>query len=127
MRITRLPFMLVAILSVTLEACAPSTSQETLFETQASLEVAPNSGVATVKWVAPTQNDDDTPLTDLARYRLHYGTSRGVYTTTIDVGNVTNYTVTNLAVGHTYYFAVSAVNVFGDESPLSNIGSKRVD
>src|SRR6266576_1698458 len=44
--------------------------------------------------------------TDIAGYKLSYGTQSGTYTTTIDVGNVTSASVT-LNPGQ-YFFAVQA-------------------
>lgn len=52
-------------------------------------------------------------------YRIHYGTSPGNYTQTIDVGNVTEYMVSELQTDVIYYFVVSAYNEFG-ESGYSN-------
>ena len=43
-------------------------------------------------------------------FKVHYGTTSGQYTQTIDVGNVTSYTVTGLADSTRYYFAVSPYN-----------------
>lgn len=57
---------------------------------------------------------------DIAGYRMYYGTESGVYTQIINVGNVTNYTVTNLNVGPIYYFAVTCYNTSGLESEFSN-------
>lgn len=48
-------------------------------------------------------------------YKVRYGTTSGLGTT-IDVGNVTSYTVTSLTNGTLYYFAVSAYNGAGDGS-----------
>lgn len=56
---------------------------------------------------------------DLGGYRLYYGTSSGVYTTMVDVGNVTAYTVSNLSQGEIYYFAVTAYDAGGNESAFS--------
>ena len=70
-------------------------------------------------WDAPTTNADGTPLTDLAGYKIYYGTSSGSYTTTVDAGNVTTYNVPALPSG-TYYFAVTAVDTSGNESDYSN-------
>jgi len=61
------------------------------------------------------------PEADLAGYRIHYGIASGVYTTIIDAGLVTSYTVTGLTLGQTYFFAIVAydtslnTSVFSDE------------
>jgi hypothetical protein len=55
----------------------------------------------------------------LSGYKLYYGSASGSYQTTIDVGNVTTFTVTGLNPG-TYYFAVSAYDTTGNESGFSN-------
>jgi len=73
----------------------------------------------TLTWIPPTTNTDGSPLTDLSGYKLYYGTTSGSYSTTIDVGNVTTYTLTNLAYG-TYYFSVMAYDTAGNHSVNSN-------
>ena len=80
---------------------------------------------ATLSWDKPLTNTDGTALTDLAGYRLYYGTGAGTYTKTVDVGNVTTYTINTLAQG-TYYFAVKAVNSSGAESDFSNEAIKTI-
>jgi hypothetical protein len=57
---------------------------------------------------------------NLAGYRVHEGTFSGVYIQTIDVGNLTTATISNLTAGFTYYFVVSAYNTAGVESGPSN-------
>lgn len=59
---------------------------------------------------------DQNPETDIAGYRVHWGTTSGHYTETRDVGNFTTYKVTGLAQGTTYYFVVTAYNTIGLES-----------
>ena len=83
------------------------------------------SNAATLTWTAPATNTDGTALTDLAGYNVYYGTSAGNYTNKINAGNVTTYTVSNLAAG-TYYFAVTAYSSTGQESAYSNMGSKTI-
>ena len=63
---------------------------------------------------------DPNTEADLAGYKVYVGTASGVYTTTIDVGKVTTYTVTGLQPGNTYYFVVTAYNLSGFESGYSN-------
>jgi len=59
--------------------------------------------------------------TDVTGYMIHYGTEAGSYSQSIDVGNTTSYTVSNLIAGQTYYFAVTAYNNdVRDQSTYSN-------
>lgn len=83
------------------------------------------AGAATLSWTPPTQNTDGTSLTNLAGYRLSYGTSATALTSTIQIANpgTSSYIVSNLAPG-THYFAVRAYNSAGVESSNSNVVSK---
>ncbi len=85
------------------------------------------SGTATVSWTAPSLNTDGTPLTDLAGFRVYYGTSQSLLGTSDDAPGATTRQrlIDNLAAG-TWYFAVRAVNVNGAESANSNIAAKLV-
>jgi len=94
-----------------------------------SIEVTQVSlGSATLSWTAPTENMDGTPLTDLAGYKLYYGTSEGNYTKTISVDNpgIVTYVVDNLP-RDTYYFVATAYNNSGVESPYSGVAVKVVN
>ncbi len=83
-----------------------------------------NAGTATLLWAAPTTNTDGSPA-DVTGYRIYFGTESGRYTNTIDAGNTTTYTLTNLSPG-TYYFAVTAYNASGNESAYSDEVSKSI-
>ena len=85
-----------------------------------------NSG-AELSWTPPTQNTDGSALTNLAGYRISYGTSPTALTQRVQVANVgiTRYTIDNLSPG-TYYFAVSAYASNGTESENSNVATKIV-
>jgi hypothetical protein len=85
------------------------------------------SGTATVSWVPPTQNSDGTALTNLAGYKIDYGTSSGALTKTVQVASpgTASYTVTNLPSG-TWYFAVQSYTNSGSQSALSNVTSKTI-
>jgi len=63
---------------------------------------------------------DPNTESNLGGYYLYYGSSSGNYSQIIDVGLITNYSVTNLTDGWTYYFALTAVNTAGLESGYSN-------
>lgn len=88
--------------------------------------VSSYAGDVTLAWDAPLTKTDSTALNDLGGYKVHYGTSTGNYTRSIDVGNVTTYKVANLPDGYTYFFSVKAYNKAGQESTFSNEVSKAV-
>ena len=60
-----------------------------------------------------------------AGFKVHYGKSPKKYTRVINVGMVTSYTITGLAPG-TYYFAVTAYDSSGNQSPFSNVARKKI-
>lgn len=93
-----------------------------------TLTCSGGTDTARLTWTPPTQNEDGTPLTNLASYKiLHATTSAGVESgTAITIPAPANsYTVTGLPVG-VRYFGVKAVNASGVESVLSNISSKTI-
>jgi hypothetical protein len=91
--------------------------------TTLTVTAATTGGSARLAWGVPTTYTDGTPLTNLAGYKVYYGTSSGSYTRIIDVGNVTTYTINNLSSG-TYYFAVTAYDIQQIESSYSSEVSK---
>lgn len=71
----------------------------------------------TVAWDPNTEDD-------LAGYKVYYGTQSGNYDFVVDVGNVAQYTVSNLEPETQYYFAVTAYDTSGNESDFSEeVGS----
>jgi hypothetical protein len=74
----------------------------------------------TLGWEAPTQNSNGTPITDLAGYKIHYGTASANYTKVVAVSNpsLSRYVLDSLESG-TYFFAITAYNSKGIESTLS--------
>jgi len=71
-----------------------------------------HAGNVTLAWDASTGQN-------LAGYKLYFGTSSRNYTGSVNVGNVTSYTLTNLADGEMYYFAATAYDCYGNESDYS--------
>jgi len=57
---------------------------------------------------------------DLAGYRVYYGTASRTYGTPVNVGNVTSCPLTGLSPGVTYYLAVTAYDTQNNESGFSN-------
>jgi hypothetical protein len=56
---------------------------------------------------------------DLGGYMVYYGTSSRNYKYEVDVGEETSCTISNLYSGTTYYFAVTAYDIDGNESDYS--------
>ncbi len=82
----------------------------------------PTTGSATLTW-----SSNGEP--DLAGYKVYVGTQSGLYTVSgspFPVGRVASYTVMNLPRGYTYFFAISAYDSVGNESPLSVEVSKSI-
>ncbi len=86
-----------------------------------------SDGQATLSWTAPTQNADGSTLTDLAGYKIHYGTDPAALSKTITVSNatITTYLVEDLSPT-TWYFAITSVNAAGVESDYSNMANKAI-
>ncbi len=84
-------------------------------------------GAVTLSWTAPTLNTDGSPLTDLAGYKIYYGTEPGHYPETIELINpgLTTYVVEYL-MPNNYYFVVTAINSKGIESHYSAEARKQV-
>jgi len=85
-------------------------------------------GNVTLSWVAPTQNSDGSPLTNLAGYKVYYGKNSGRYDREIRIDNpgLTTYVVEQLSPD-TYYFAATSYNSFGIESSYSGEIAKTVN
>ena len=82
----------------------------------------PSTGSAALSWAPPTQNTDGSALTDLAGFRIRYGTSSSSLNQLIEIATpgVAAYVVTNLDSG-TWYFAVEAYNERGVTSSPSGV------
>ena len=105
-------------------------------------------GTATLTWDPPTTNVDSTPLTDLAGYKLYYGSASGSYIVTIDIScgilpcpgfsypitdserqekavtHPTIIAISGLEDNTTWYFAATALDTSANESGYSNEVSK---
>ena len=63
---------------------------------------------------------DPNPEPDVIGYRLHYGTSSGQYSHSVNVGQTTTAALTDLTEDTRYFAVVTAYNAAGLESPPSN-------
>jgi hypothetical protein len=122
-------FILLASLIITsLLGCGGGGSAAYLDTSTSSSEggqTATEGAVLTLTWDAPATNTDGSslnPATDLSLYKVYCGTASLMYTTVVNVTNPGTTTISqtlNLSPG-TYYFAVTTVDVSGQESSYSN-------
>ena len=103
-----------ASIPVTLTVTSGSTTNST-----SPTQLSSSATTATLSWAPSTS-------TNASGYKVYMGTASGVYSSSITVGNTTTYTSSNLGVGHTYYFAVTAYNGSGIESSYSSEVSKSI-
>lgn len=87
-------------------------------------------GTASLSWRPPAERVDgeSLPLTEIAGYRIYYGTRSGQYkyrVPPIDDAYTTSVTIEDLPVG-TYYFVMTTVDVNGLESGYSGEAVKVV-
>lgn len=77
--------------------------------------------------MAPTQNSDGSPLTNLAGFKIFYGTASNALNQVAQITNpgLTTYVIGNLSPA-TWYFSVKAFNSAGTESDFSSIASKTI-
>ncbi|HUO66542.1 MAG TPA: putative Ig domain-containing protein, partial [Gammaproteobacteria bacterium] len=89
--------------------------------------VSSAAGSIVLSWDPPTQRDDGTPLTNLAGYRLHWGTALGHYPNLASIPNpgVATYVVDQLPSG-TYYLVATAYDSTGMESGYSNVATETI-
>ena len=78
------------------------------------ISAAQAAPTVTLRW-------DPAPGSNIAGYRLYYGTRSGVYTQHLDLGNTTTSLVSNLREGQTYFFAVSAYTTKGESVPSHEV------
>jgi len=106
--------ILSLVLSLFLAACGGGGTTDGSSPASAST----TSNGVTLAWNPPSGTSN------LSGYRIYIGTAPGNYLQPagqgISVGNVTTYTLLGLSGGTRYYFAVTAFDTTGNESPYSN-------
>jgi hypothetical protein len=86
-----------------------------------------STGSATLSWLPPTANTNGTPLTNLAGYKIYYGTSSSSLDQSVEVSNpgISIYVIGNLSPA-TWYFSLVSYNSAHVESPLSQVVSTTI-
>jgi len=82
----------------------------------------------TLSWRAPTKNTDGSTLTNLAGFRVHYGTAPDTYTESVQLPDeeMTSVVIEDLPPAR-WYFVVSAYNSAGLESNFSSSVDKLIE
>jgi len=106
-RFTSILFAL--LMALQLSACSTEESTTT------------TSGVS-LAWVAPSEREDNTAisLSEIAGYKVYYGTAPGQYTNSVDIndGIAEGYTFKALPAA-TYFFVITTYDTDGRESQYS--------
>jgi hypothetical protein len=123
--------MLGTLLALNVAACGNaglSNGSATVNSSGSGEGAASDNGTATLIWTPVTQNTDGTLLTDLAGYRVLYGSSVSAMDTVVVLPdpNMVTYVVTNLPSG-TWYFTVGAYTSAGTQGAMSNVGTKTIN
>jgi hypothetical protein len=78
------------------------------------------NGTMSLSWIAPSENVDGSPLTDLSGYRVYYGEVSRNYPDMTEVSDP-NTTNTSIALpSGDYYVVMTALDEEGNESAYSN-------
>ncbi len=85
-------------------------------------------GVVTLSWSPPTENEDGSPLTDLAGYRIYYRDITGEHSESLQLDNpgLSTIVIEGLDAG-TWEFTMTSVNATGIESGRSNSITRTVE
>jgi hypothetical protein len=86
-----------------------------------------STGSVSLSWNPPTTNTNGTSLTDLAGYKIYYGTSSSSLNQSVQITNpgIASYVIGNLSPA-TWYFSLVSYNSANIESPLSQIVSTKI-
>ena len=81
-----------------------------------------SSELVKLNWIAPSEREDGTPLSlsEIAGYRIYYGSSTGAYPNLIEMmdGSAVEVNLNNLSPG-LYYFVITTLDTDGRESAFS--------
>ena len=77
--------------------------------------------IASLTWAAPSEREDNTPISmsEIAGYRIYYGTTQGDYQYEIEINDAYNDVADIGLLQGTYYAVITTVDVDGRESVFS--------
>lgn len=115
-----LAILITLLLSIQLTACNNGNSEE-----PAGTEGSTSSGENFIRlsWTAPLEREDNQPisLSEIAGYKVYYGTEENTYPHSIDISNgaANGHTIENLSSG-VYYLTLTTYDTAGRESKPSD-------
>jgi hypothetical protein len=117
---------LILALALGLTACGSVGSGGGSADTSSTAGVS--GGSAALSWSPVTETTGGAALTNLAGYKIYYGTSADNLNNVIVLASpsATSYLITNLTLG-TWYFGITAFTNTDVESAMSDIVSQTVD
>jgi len=81
------------------------------------------SEAKTFSWVAPVAREDESPIamSEIAGYRVYYGTETGNYSQSIEVNDayIDEITLDEINTAGTYYVVITTIDTDGRESAYS--------
>jgi len=97
-------------------------TKHTIVITIIGVDEASTTADINLSWVAPSEREDNTSiaLSEIAGYKIYYGTTQGQYSNSVDVndGSAAGYTFKAFPSG-TYFFVVTTYDTGGRESQYS--------
>ncbi len=90
------------------------------------LSLTAEAGTAKLDWIPPTTRADGTALTDLAGYRVYYGSMASELTQNVTIADPTARTTTLTVPDGKWYFALVAYSAGGTSSDFSTVVNKTV-
>jgi hypothetical protein len=84
-------------------------------------DAVPTMNVRLISWAAPLENEDGSPLEDLMGYYVYVGDSPGTMVPYYFTTSLRQYMVYKYVPKGAHYLGITAVNVDGIESEMSQI------
>ena len=119
-------YLLVLSIVLPVLACGSGTEtalSEGVSQNPITSEGDPQNPIPTINWVAPSEREDGTPilLSEIAGYRIYYGTSVGEYSNPINIldSTATAAELDSLSLSGSYYIVITTVDLDGRESSFS--------
>ena len=119
-----LVILITLLLSIQLTACNNGNSEDPA-GIPAGTEESTSSGENYIhlSWTAPLEREDNQPisLSEIAGYKVYYGTEENTYPHSIDIsnGSANGHTIENLSSG-VYYLTLTTYDTAGRESKPSD-------